>query len=126
MAKLPTRCIRGAFAIVKRSVIRVCAATGHTPAAAHPAAVAVAAAAVAVARTHTTNNTHTYTRHAQRYVIRLIFMVPVYAIGSFFSLLWRDAAIYFDTIRDWCVCVLVVAAARCCLSCAAAAFLPLK
>ena len=30
-------------------------------------------------------------------------MVPVYAIGSFFSLLWRDAAIYFDTIRDWCV-----------------------
>lgn len=39
---------------------------------------------------------------AQRYIIRLIFMVPVYATGSWFSLKYRDAAIYFDTIRDWC------------------------
>lgn len=38
----------------------------------------------------------------QRYIIRLIFMVPVYAIGSYLSLLWRHGAIYFDTIRDWC------------------------
>ena len=38
----------------------------------------------------------------QRYIIRLIFMVPVYATGSWFSLKYRDAAIYFDTIRDWC------------------------
>jgi len=39
--------------------------------------------------------------HKQRYIIRLIFMVPVYAIGSWFSLKYRDAAIYFDTVRDW-------------------------
>ena len=38
---------------------------------------------------------------AQRYIIRLIFMVPVYAVGSWFSLKYRDAAIYFDTLRDW-------------------------
>jgi hypothetical protein len=30
-------------------------------------------------------------------------MVPVYAIGSFCSLQWRHGAIYFDTLRDWCV-----------------------
>ncbi|KAI8476882.1 MAG: organic solute transporter Ostalpha-domain-containing protein [Monoraphidium minutum] len=36
----------------------------------------------------------------QRYIIRLIFMVPVYAVGSWFSLKYRDAAIYFDTLRD--------------------------
>lgn len=37
----------------------------------------------------------------QRYIIRIIFMVPVYAIGSFCSLQWRDGAIYFVTLRDW-------------------------
>lgn len=37
----------------------------------------------------------------QRYIIRVIFMVPVYAIGSFCSLQWRHGAIYFDTLRDW-------------------------
>jgi hypothetical protein len=39
----------------------------------------------------------------QRYIIRIIFMVPVYAIGSLASLQWRHGAIYFDTARDWCV-----------------------
>lgn len=43
-------------------------------------------------------------RRLQRYIIRIIFMVPVYAIGSFCSLQWRHGAIYFDTLRDWCVC----------------------
>jgi hypothetical protein len=37
----------------------------------------------------------------QRYIIRLIFMVPVYAICSWCSLRWREAAIYYDTLRDW-------------------------
>lgn len=37
----------------------------------------------------------------QRYIIRIIFMVPVYAVGSFASLKWREGAIYFDTLRDW-------------------------
>jgi hypothetical protein len=40
---------------------------------------------------------------AQRYIVRIIFMVPSYAIASWCSLMYRDSAIYFDTIRDWCV-----------------------
>lgn len=36
----------------------------------------------------------------QRYIIRIIFMVPVYAVCSFASLLAEDAAIYIATIRD--------------------------
>jgi Organic solute transporter Ostalpha len=37
----------------------------------------------------------------QRYIVRIIFMVPVYAACSFASLLAEDAAIYITTIRDW-------------------------
>ncbi|KAL4527279.1 hypothetical protein Ndes2437A_g02452 [Nannochloris sp. 'desiccata'] len=36
----------------------------------------------------------------QRYIVRIIFMVPVYAACSFASLLAEDAAIYITTIRD--------------------------
>lgn len=36
----------------------------------------------------------------QRYIIRIIFMVPVYAICSFASLLAESASIYIATIRD--------------------------
>ena len=37
----------------------------------------------------------------QRYIVRIIFMVPVYSICSFASLMAEDAAIYIATIRDW-------------------------
>ena len=37
----------------------------------------------------------------QRYIVRIIFMVPVYAACSLASLLAEDAAIYITTIRDW-------------------------
>ena len=36
----------------------------------------------------------------QRYIIRIIFMVPVYAVCSFASLLADNASIYIATIRD--------------------------
>ncbi|WPT16386.1 Transmembrane protein 184A [Picochlorum sp. SENEW3] len=36
----------------------------------------------------------------QRYIIRIIFLVPVYAICSFASLVAQDAAIYIATARD--------------------------
>jgi hypothetical protein len=36
----------------------------------------------------------------QRYIVRIIFMVPVYAICSFASILAKDAAIYITTVRD--------------------------
>ena len=28
-------------------------------------------------------------------------MVPFYAVASFFSLVFADKSIYFDTVRDW-------------------------
>jgi hypothetical protein len=37
----------------------------------------------------------------QRYIIRIIYMVPVYAVGSWCSLKWPNGSVFFDTIRDW-------------------------
>ncbi|KAK9819743.1 hypothetical protein WJX72_001824 [[Myrmecia] bisecta] len=36
----------------------------------------------------------------QRYIVRIIFMVPVYAVASWLSLMFDDKSIYFDTVRD--------------------------
>ena len=42
-----------------------------------------------------------YTQPAhQRFIIRICFMVPIYAICSWFSLLHRPASLYLDTFRD--------------------------
>jgi len=42
-----------------------------------------------------------YTQPAhQRYIIRILFMVPMYSVCSWISLLDRSAGIYLDTIRD--------------------------
>ncbi|KAI3445509.1 hypothetical protein Pfo_002174 [Paulownia fortunei] len=36
----------------------------------------------------------------QRYIVRIIFMVPVYALMSFLSLVLNKSAIYFNSIRE--------------------------
>lgn len=36
----------------------------------------------------------------QRYIVRIIFMVPVYATMSFMSLVMGDKSIYFNSIRE--------------------------
>ncbi|GAA0186186.1 transporter [Lithospermum erythrorhizon] len=36
----------------------------------------------------------------QRYIVRIIFMVPVYALMSFMALLLNESAIYFNSIRE--------------------------
>lgn len=36
----------------------------------------------------------------QRYIVRIIFMVPVYALMSFLSLVLNDSSIYFNSIRE--------------------------
>ncbi|CAO2831177.1 unnamed protein product [Amaranthus hypochondriacus] len=36
----------------------------------------------------------------QRYIVRIIFMVPVYALMSFLALIMRDRAIYFNSLRE--------------------------
>lgn len=44
--------------------------------------------------------THWYMPNVQKYVVRILWMVPLYAIQSWLSLIFRDARIYIDTIRD--------------------------
>lgn len=39
----------------------------------------------------------------QRYIVRIIFMVPMYSICSFPSLIHPSQAIYWNTVRDWWV-----------------------
>lgn len=36
----------------------------------------------------------------QRYIVRIVFMVPFYAVSSFFSLVFQKQALYFATVRD--------------------------
>ena len=44
--------------------------------------------------------THWYMPGVQKYVIRIILMVPIYAVQSWLSLRFHHARIYIDTIRD--------------------------
>lgn len=37
----------------------------------------------------------------QRYIVRIAFTVPVFAVTSFFSLLFGGAAVYFEAVRGW-------------------------
>lgn len=37
----------------------------------------------------------------QRYIVRIVFTVPVFAVTSFFSLLFCKAAVYFEAVRGW-------------------------
>ena len=37
----------------------------------------------------------------QRYIVRIIFLVPLYALMSFFSLVFEAQSVYFGSIRDW-------------------------
>lgn len=42
-----------------------------------------------------------YTKpYLQKYIIRIIWMVPIYALNAWFALRFPDAAIYLDTIRE--------------------------
>ena len=47
----------------------------------------------------------------QRYIVRIIFMVPLYALMSFLSLLMEQYSVYFSSIRDWCAALLLTLAA---------------
>jgi Organic solute transporter Ostalpha len=45
--------------------------------------------------------THWYMPQVQKYVVRILWMVPLYAIQSWLSLLFHESRIYIDTIRDF-------------------------
>ena len=36
----------------------------------------------------------------QRHVIRILFMVPIYAVDCWLALRFKELTIYFDTIRE--------------------------
>ncbi|KAL5135838.1 Cytochrome P450 72A68 [Glycine soja] len=58
-------------------------------------------AAIALAVLHIYRHLLNYTEPTyQRYIVRIIFMVPVYALMSFLSLVIPDSSIYFNSIRE--------------------------
>lgn len=57
--------------------------------------------AIALAIFHIYRHLLNYTEPTyQRYIVRIIFMVPVYALMSFLSLVLNDSSIYFNSIRE--------------------------
>ncbi|XP_057501842.1 uncharacterized protein LOC130785705 isoform X1 [Actinidia eriantha] len=57
--------------------------------------------AIALALIHIYRHLLNYTEPTyQRYIVRIIFMVPVYALMSFLSLVLNKSSIYFDSIRE--------------------------
>ncbi|GKU91217.1 hypothetical protein SLEP1_g5117 [Rubroshorea leprosula] len=59
------------------------------------------AGAIALAMLHIYRHLLNYTEPIfQRYIVRIIFMVPVYALMSFLSLVLPKSSIYFNSIRE--------------------------
>ncbi|XP_030462373.2 uncharacterized protein LOC115682328 [Syzygium oleosum] len=57
--------------------------------------------AIAIAIHHIYMHLVNYTEPTyQRYIVRIIFMVPVYALTSFLSLIMNENSIYFNSIRE--------------------------
>ncbi|KAG7030096.1 Transmembrane protein, partial [Cucurbita argyrosperma subsp. argyrosperma] len=57
--------------------------------------------AIALAVFHIYRHLLNYTEPTyQRYIVRIIFMVPVYALMSFLSLVLPSSSIYFNSIRE--------------------------
>ncbi|KAF3454762.1 hypothetical protein FNV43_RR05210 [Rhamnella rubrinervis] len=57
--------------------------------------------AIALAILHIYRHLLNYTEPTyQRYIVRIIFMVPVYALTSFLSLVSQESSIYFNSIRE--------------------------
>ncbi|KAG6531967.1 hypothetical protein ZIOFF_005804 [Zingiber officinale] len=57
--------------------------------------------AIALAVLHIYRHLLNYTKPVyQRYIVRIIFMVPIYALMSFLSLVLPDNSIYFNSIRE--------------------------
>ncbi|KAL8237378.1 hypothetical protein R6Q59_018459 [Mikania micrantha] len=57
--------------------------------------------AIALALHHIYRHLLNYTEPTyQRFIVRIIFMVPVYALTSFLSLVYNETSIYFDSLRE--------------------------
>jgi len=66
----------------------------------HSAGVMVIGTLILSARLIYLHFTHWYMPGVQKYVVRIILMVPIYAVQSWLSLRFHHARIYIDTIRD--------------------------
>ncbi|KAI7753562.1 hypothetical protein M8C21_002202 [Ambrosia artemisiifolia] len=57
--------------------------------------------AIVLALRHIYSHLLNYTEPTyQRYIVRIIFMVPVYALTSFLSLVFNESSIYFNSFRE--------------------------
>jgi len=66
----------------------------------HSAGVMVIGTLILSARLIYLHFTHWYMPGVQKYVVRIILMVPIYAVQSWLSLRFHHARIYIDAIRD--------------------------
>jgi len=66
----------------------------------HSSGVMVVGTLILSARLIYLHFTHWYMPGVQKYVVRIILMVPIYAVQSWLSLRFHHARIYIDTIRD--------------------------
>ena len=66
----------------------------------HSAFIMVAGTLILSARLIYLHFTHWYMPGVQKYVVRIIFMVPLYSVQSWLSLRFHHSRIYIDTIRD--------------------------
>lgn len=65
------------------------------------AAVMVIGTVILSARLVYLHLTHWYMPQVQKYVVRILFMVPIYAIQSYLSIVFHQNRVYMSTIRDF-------------------------
>ena len=70
-------------------------------AAIHSARVMVSGTIIMSLRLVYLHLTHWYMPDVQKYVVRILWMVPIYAIQSYLSLRYHHARVYMSTIRDF-------------------------
>lgn len=67
----------------------------------HSAGVMVCGTVVLSSRLVYLHLTHWYMPQVQKYVVRILWMVPLYAVQSWLSLRFHGSRIYIDTVRDF-------------------------
>jgi Organic solute transporter Ostalpha len=65
------------------------------------AAVMVIGTVILSARLVYLHLTHWYMPQVQKYVVRILFMVPIYAVQSYLSIVFHQNRVYMSTIRDF-------------------------
>lgn len=53
------------------------------------------------ARRHRSGFAPTTARGSQTYIVRILWMVPIYGVESWFSLRYLSVSIYMSTLREW-------------------------